>query len=109
MRRALPLNAKIKNSAKEWIQWCAYEFMGIITTEANERCKAEHRKIVTADDLIWAMERFGFDDYVRPLKLYLKNYRDRKNQTSGMPITFGFNNDGFDASGLNNDNVNGQR
>ncbi|KAK2399413.1 nuclear factor Y, subunit B6 [Trifolium repens] len=104
MRRALPLNAKIKNSAKEWIQWCAYEFMGIITTEANERCKAEHRKIITADDLIWAMERFGFDDYVRPLKLYLKNYRDHKNQT----YAFGFNNNGFDASGSNNDNVNGQ-
>jgi hypothetical protein len=112
MRRALPLNAKIKNSAKESIQWCASEFMGIITTQANERCKAENRKIVTAIDLILAMERFGFDDYVGPLKLYLKNYRghkDRTIQTNGIPIKFGFNKNGFDASGSNKSNANGQR
>ncbi|XP_045799021.1 nuclear transcription factor Y subunit B-6-like [Trifolium pratense] len=84
MRRALPRNAKINNGAKESIQLCVSEFMGIITTKANERCKAEHRKIITADDLIWAMEKFGFDDYVGPLKLYLKNYRDHKDQTGDI-------------------------
>ncbi|GAU27492.1 hypothetical protein TSUD_14720 [Trifolium subterraneum] len=83
MRRALPPNAKINIGAKKSIQWCVYEFIGIITTEANERCKAEHRTTITANDLIWAMERFGFDDYVGPLKLYLKNYRDHKDHTSG--------------------------
>lgn len=31
---------------------------------------------MTADDLLWAMEKLGFDDYVGPISLYLNRYRD---------------------------------
>ncbi|GAU27472.1 hypothetical protein TSUD_14520 [Trifolium subterraneum] len=45
--RVLPSDAKIIKDAKKSIQLCVSEFMDISTNEANERCKFEHRKIIT--------------------------------------------------------------
>ncbi|RLN13506.1 nuclear transcription factor Y subunit B-10-like [Panicum miliaceum] len=70
MRHALPPYAKISDDAKEMIQDCVSEFISFVTGEANERCHTEHRKTVTAEDLVWAMNRLGFDDYIRPLNAY---------------------------------------
>lgn len=78
MRRALPPQGRISNDAKEAMQMCVNEFIGLITDEANEKCKKESRKTVTAEDIIWAMDWLGFDDYVQPLIDYLKRYRNNE-------------------------------
>ena len=31
---------------------------------ASDKCQRERRKTVNGDDLLWAMETLGFDDYV---------------------------------------------
>jgi len=89
MQRALPTYAKISQDAKTSTQLCVSEFMGIINTEAVEKCNGESRKIVSGEDLIWAMGRLGFEDYVGPLSLLLQNYRNHAS---------GFNKDGSSAS-----------
>jgi nuclear transcription Y subunit beta len=76
MRRVLPPHAKVSDEAKELIQECVSEFISFITGEANERCRGEHRKTVTAEDVVWAMERLGFDDYVTPLEAFVQRMRD---------------------------------
>ncbi|CAN1193999.1 Nuclear transcription factor Y subunit B-9 [Linum perenne] len=76
MRRILPPNAKISDDAKETIQECVSEYISFVTGEANERCQREHRKTVTADDLLWAMGKLGFDNYVDPLSSFLTRYRE---------------------------------
>uniref|UniRef100_J3MDB2 Transcription factor CBF/NF-Y/archaeal histone domain-containing protein n=1 Tax=Oryza brachyantha TaxID=4533 RepID=J3MDB2_ORYBR len=76
MRRVLPPHAKISDDAKEVIQECVSEFISFVTGEANDRCHREHRKTVTAEDLVWAMDRLGFDDYVPPLGVYLRRMRE---------------------------------
>ncbi|KAL6633635.1 hypothetical protein ACP70R_026306 [Stipagrostis hirtigluma subsp. patula] len=63
MRRVLPAQAKISDDAKETIQECVSEYISFITGEANERCQREQRKTITAEDVLWAMSRLGFDDY----------------------------------------------
>ncbi|GAB4845945.1 hypothetical protein Ancab_024951 [Ancistrocladus abbreviatus] len=76
MRRAIPPQAKIGDDAKDMVQECVTEFISFITAEANDRCNKEQRKTITADDLIWAMARLGFEDYVLPLSRYLQRYRE---------------------------------
>ncbi|KAK4275307.1 hypothetical protein QN277_018414 [Acacia crassicarpa] len=84
MRRILPPHAKISDEAKETIQECVSEYISFITSEANQRCQQEQRKTVTADDLMWAMEKLGFDDYVGPLSLYLQRYRNGDGGSGGV-------------------------
>ncbi|KAK7262068.1 hypothetical protein RJT34_29628 [Clitoria ternatea] len=76
MRKILPPHAKISDDAKETIQECVSEYISFITGEANERCQREQRKTITAEDVLWAMSKLGFDDYIEPLTIYLHRYRE---------------------------------
>ncbi|KQK01520.1 nuclear transcription factor Y subunit B-3 [Brachypodium distachyon] len=83
MRRVLPPHAKISDDAKETIQECVSEYISFITGEANERCQREQRKTITAEDVLWAMSRLGFDDYVHPLGVYLHRFREFEGEARG--------------------------
>ncbi|KAK1619729.1 hypothetical protein QYE76_025246 [Lolium multiflorum] len=83
MRRVLPPHAKISDDAKETIQECVSEYISFITGEANERCQREQRKTITAEDVLWAMSRLGFDDYVDPLSVYLHRFREFEGEARG--------------------------
>nr|GEY31447.1 nuclear factor Y, subunit B6 [Tanacetum cinerariifolium] len=76
MRRILPSHAKISDDAKETVQECVSEYISFVTGEANDRCQREQRKTITAEDILWAMSKLGFDDYIEPLTLYLHRYRE---------------------------------
>ena len=76
MKRALPENAKIAKDAKECVQECVSEFIAFITSEASERCVQEKRKTINGDDILWAMQSLGFDNYCDTLRIYLQKYRD---------------------------------
>ncbi|GAV59829.1 CBFD_NFYB_HMF domain-containing protein [Cephalotus follicularis] len=76
MRRILPPHAKISDDAKETIQECVSEYISFITGEANELCHREQRKTITAEDVLYAMNKLGFDDYIDPLTVYLHRYRE---------------------------------
>ncbi|XWS11360.1 hypothetical protein CRYUN_Cryun38cG0077300 [Craigia yunnanensis] len=84
MRRILPVHAKISDDAKETIQECVSEFISFITGEANERCQREQRKTITAEDVLWAMGKLGFDDYVEPLTVFLSRYRENENERTSL-------------------------
>nr|ACS73480.1 leafy cotyledon 1 [Pseudotsuga menziesii] len=90
MRKVLPTHAKISDDAKETIQECVSEYISFITSEANERCQKEQRKTITAEDVLWAMNKLGFDDYVEPLTTYLQKYReiegDHRGSIRGEPL-----------------------
>lgn len=61
------------------------EFISFITSEASERCHQEKRKTINGEDILFAMQTLGFDNYVEPLKLYLQKYRESiKGEKSGM-------------------------
>ncbi|KAK3134779.1 hypothetical protein QOZ80_5BG0410620 [Eleusine coracana subsp. coracana] len=83
MRRAVPENGKIAKDAKESIQECVSEFISFITSEASDKCMNEKRKTINGDDLIWSLGTLGFEEYVEPLKLYLKLYREMEGDTKG--------------------------
>nr|CAD60177.2 leafy cotyledon 1 [Bixa orellana] len=83
MRKILPPHAKISDDAKETIQECVSEYISFITGEANERCQREQRKTITAEDVLWAMSKLGFDDYIEPLTMYLHRYREMEGERAG--------------------------
>ncbi|KAF5727905.1 putative Ccaat-binding transcription factor subunit A [Tripterygium wilfordii] len=84
MRRILPPHAKISDDAKETIQECVSEFISFVTSEANERCHQEQRKTITADDVLWAMGKLGFDNYTQPLSLFLQRYREAERESNSV-------------------------
>ncbi|XP_045534301.1 nuclear transcription factor Y subunit B-1 isoform X2 [Papilio machaon] len=76
MKRAIPENGKIAKDARECVQECISEFISFITSEASDRCQMEKRKTINGEDVLFAMNQLGFDNYVDPLKIYLKKYRE---------------------------------
>ncbi|KAL2944985.1 Nuclear transcription factor Y subunit B-6 [Bienertia sinuspersici] len=40
------------------------------------QCTDQHRKTITAEDVIGSMAKLGFDDYIEPLMAYLTRYRE---------------------------------
>ncbi|CAL1386035.1 unnamed protein product [Linum trigynum] len=83
MRKILPQHAKISDDAKETIQECVSEYISFVTSEANERCQREQRKTITAEDVLFAMSKLGFDDYIEPLTVYLHRYRELEGDRAG--------------------------
>jgi nuclear transcription Y subunit beta len=83
MRRVLPPQAKVSYDAKELIQGYVSEFISFVTGEAIERCQDDHRKTITGEDIIWAMERLGFDDYVAALRAYVRRMRECEDADRG--------------------------
>jgi histone H3/H4 len=43
--------------------------ISFVTGEAKERCHTEHNKTVTTEDVVWAMDHLGFDDYSLRFKI----------------------------------------
>ncbi|KAL5699987.1 Nuclear transcription factor Y subunit B-9 [Ranunculus cassubicifolius] len=84
MRRILPSHAKISDDAKETIQECVSEYISFITSEANERCQREQRKTITAEDVLWAMGKLGFEEYLGPLSIFLNRYREFEGDRSSV-------------------------
>ncbi|KAJ4850725.1 hypothetical protein Tsubulata_037803 [Turnera subulata] len=84
MRKILPPHAKISDDAKETIQECVSEYISFITSEANERCQREQRKTITAEDVLYAMSKLGFDDYIEPLTIYLHRYREMEGERTSI-------------------------
>ncbi|XP_065174087.1 nuclear transcription factor Y subunit beta isoform X1 [Atheta coriaria] len=82
MKRAIPETGKVSSTnkiakdARECVQECVSEFISFITSEASERCHTEKRKTINGEDILFAMQALGFDNYVEPLKLYLQKFRD---------------------------------
>jgi len=66
----------VAKDAKETVQECVSEFISFITSDASDKCQREKRKTINGDDLLWAMSTLGFEDYIGPLKLFLRKYRE---------------------------------
>ncbi|SCV70006.1 BQ2448_1400 [Microbotryum intermedium] len=75
MKRVLPSSTKVSKESKEIMQECTSEFISFITSEAAERCSAEKRKTVNGEDLLFAMNSLGFENYAEVMKIYLSKWR----------------------------------
>lgn len=67
---------KVAKDARSLVQECVSEFISFITSDAAEKCKRENRKAVTSEDILEALNNFGFDGYVPILEDYITKYRE---------------------------------
>ena len=114
MKQAVPSNAKIAKDAKETVQECVSEFIAFITSEydffsitsfpslihifvfrASDRCQQEKRKTINGEDIVWAMEALGFDQYGQLMKLYLQKYKEVTKVDKGHDYSAGL----YDTNG----------
>ncbi|XP_073132240.1 transcriptional activator hap3-like [Henckelia pumila] len=89
MRSVLPENAKIADDAKETVQECVSEFIDYITREANTTCHRDHRKTITPEDVLFAMETTKFHNYAETLTQFLRRHREEDpahNFMRGSPL-----------------------
>lgn len=85
------------------------EFISFITSEASERCANEKRKTMNGEDILWAMQTLGFDNYIEPLKLFLQKYREssKTDNRSGDDEAAGQSHDDTNGNGSFNKFING--
>ncbi|XP_064078120.1 uncharacterized protein LOC135195669 isoform X1 [Macrobrachium nipponense] len=81
MKKGIPRTGKVSGykiakDARECVQECVSEFISFVTSEASDRCHQEKRKTINGEDILWAMNALGFENYVEPLKIYLQKFRE---------------------------------
>ena len=75
IKNNLPKDVKLSKSSKETFQECVSEFISFITSEANDKCTLEKRKIIKGEDIIYALNNLGFEKYCPILEIYLDKYK----------------------------------
>ncbi|CAO1619001.1 unnamed protein product [Parajaminaea phylloscopi] len=75
MKQSLPSNIKLSHEVKTLMQSCVQEFIGFITSEAQERADAQRRSTLNGDDVLHALSVLGFDEYERVGRVWLSRYR----------------------------------
>ena len=61
MKTVLPESTKVSTEAKMCMQECVSEFVNFISSEANEICSNQKRKIITTEDVLTAEYNLGFE------------------------------------------------
>ena len=79
IKNNLPKDVKLSKSSKETFQECVSEFISFITSEANDKCNIEKRKIIKGEDIIYALNNLGFEKYCPILEAYLDKYKQSQN------------------------------
>ena len=86
IKNNLPKDVKLSKSSKETFQECVSEFISFITSEANDKCNIEKRKIIKGEDIIYALNNLGFEKYSSILEIYLDKYKQYKNNNCNPEV-----------------------
>ena len=86
IKNNLPKDVKLSKSSKETFQECVSEFISFITSEANDKCNIEKRKIIKGEDIIYALNNLGFEKYSSILEIYLDKYKQSQNNNCNPEV-----------------------
>ncbi|KAM3302613.1 nuclear transcription factor Y subunit B-6 [Capsicum chacoense] len=75
MHKTFSMHSTINDDTVKAIQKIMSYFIQRITIKANEYCHMNKRKTLTAEDILWAMNNVGLNNYVEFLTDYLHKYR----------------------------------
>ncbi|VWU53066.1 CCAAT-box DNA binding protein subunit B, putative [Hepatocystis sp. ex Piliocolobus tephrosceles] len=78
MKKILPASTKIAKESKDIMREYVTEFIQFLTSEACDICAKNERKIISGEDVLFALEKLGFSDYIAPLTEYLRKWKQVK-------------------------------
>jgi histone H3/H4 len=85
MRRALQPSTNIERTAVRTVQACISELVMVVIGEATERVLTlnpdQSRRLLSADDVMWALRELGFEVYTASLETLLKKYLAQQQQS----------------------------
>lgn len=56
---------RVANESRELILNCCTEFIHLISSEANEICNQKNKKTISAEHVLDALDKLGFNDFKR--------------------------------------------
>lgn len=56
---------RVANESRELILNCCTEFIHLISSEANEICNQKNKKTISAEHILDALDKLGFNDFKR--------------------------------------------
>ncbi|KAL1827927.1 hypothetical protein ACET3Z_006339 [Daucus carota] len=109
MRRIIPNQGEISTDAVISIQQCVVKFIRYVTAEANTRCGEGMRTTMTAHDVLIALSKLGFHNYIGPLHIYMNHFQEFQAEQGDPPVIrrtlfqprgMGIGAPGFDIEGV---------
>ncbi|XP_014208603.1 protein Dr1 [Copidosoma floridanum] len=62
IKEILP-HVRVANESRELILNCCTEFIHLLSSEANDICNQQQKKMIMAEHVLQALEKLGFSDY----------------------------------------------
>ncbi|KAK9465606.1 histone-fold-containing protein [Lipomyces arxii] len=72
----VPQDLVFSRETRDALIECCVEFIGLISTQANEIAEGESKKTIASDHVIKALQSLGFSDYIEPIKGVIVEHKE---------------------------------
>jgi len=94
IREALPDDVKCTAETQKLILQCCMEFLQLVSSEANDVCREQNKKMISPEHIVSALQKLGFQEYITDVRqVYEEHKRNEANkpkmskklEDSGLP------------------------
>ncbi|KAK9472167.1 histone-fold-containing protein [Dipodascopsis tothii] len=90
----IPPDLVFSRDTRDALIECCVEFIGLISTEANDIAEKEAKKTIASEHVIKALQELGFSEYIEQIRDVIQEHKEFQKQ--GRERKFGK----FEASGM---------
>merc|ERR1719186_664675 len=77
IKELLP-NIRVANGARELVLNCCTEFIHLVSSESNDICNQQQKKMLSAEHVLVALEKLGFEDFRKDAEEVLTECKETK-------------------------------
>lgn len=72
----IPSDLVFSRDARDALIECCVEFIGLISTQANDIAENETKKTIASEHVIKALQELGFSDYIEPVREVIQEHKE---------------------------------
>ncbi|KAK7203633.1 histone-fold-containing protein [Myxozyma melibiosi] len=72
----IPSDLVFSRDARDALIECCVEFIGLISTQANDIAENETKKTIASEHVIKALQELGFSDYIEPIREVILEHKE---------------------------------